>query len=72
MIVDAPKVSHIKETIVAIVRFGPPCDVDGLRPGEYFQVTINPHNFCPAVASSGLAIIQVMRLRGGNARIACM
>jgi hypothetical protein len=47
MIVNAPKVSEIAEMIIAIVRFGPPTDGDGLRAGEYFQVCINPHEFSP-------------------------
>jgi hypothetical protein len=45
MIINPPRVSEIKETIIAIVRFGPPSDNDGLRAGEYYQVCINPYNF---------------------------
>jgi hypothetical protein len=47
MIVNQPKVSEIREMMIAIVRFGPPAEADGLRPGEYYQVCINPFNFSP-------------------------
>lgn len=33
------------DKVVAIVRYGPPSEVDGMRPGEYFQVTLDPHRF---------------------------
>jgi hypothetical protein len=47
MLIELPRVSEVKERIVAIVRFGPPTESDGLRPGEYFQVTIDPYKFSP-------------------------
>lgn len=47
MIINALKVSEVKERIVAIVRFGPPTETDGLKPGEFFQVTIDPFKFSP-------------------------
>lgn len=45
MIVNPQKVSEVREMIIAIVRFGPPTENDGFRPGEYFQVCVNPFNF---------------------------
>ncbi len=47
MQVMQPKASEIASRIVAIVRFGPPSDADGLRAGEYYQVTIDPERFSP-------------------------
>lgn len=47
MLIEQPKVSEIGERIVAIVRFGPPGASDGLRAGEYYQVTIDPERFSP-------------------------
>jgi hypothetical protein len=47
MLIEQPKVSEIKERIVAIVQFGPPTDSDGLAPGKFFQVTIDPELFSP-------------------------
>ncbi len=35
----------IDKRISAIVRFGPPTNSDGLRPGEYWQCVIDP-NMC--------------------------
>lgn len=41
--------SSIKEKIVAIVRFGPFIeDSDGMKSGEYFQVTIDPKKISPS------------------------
>ena len=34
--------SEITKKTVAIVKFGPASATDGLRPAEYFQVTIDP------------------------------
>lgn len=43
------KVGDIKERIVAIVRFGPSGHpTDGFKPGEYFQVTIDPKKISPS------------------------
>lgn len=47
MIIDARKVSEVNERIVAIVQFGPPVETDGLKPGQFFQVTIDPYKFSP-------------------------
>jgi hypothetical protein len=47
MIINARKVSEVGDRIVAIVRFGPPTEMDGLKPGEFFQVTIDPFKFSP-------------------------
>lgn len=47
MLIKQPKVSEIAERMVAIVRFGPPSESDGLRAGEYYQVTIDPERFSP-------------------------
>lgn len=41
-------VKDIKDRCVAIVRFGPSgFETDGFRPGEYFQVTIDPNRASP-------------------------
>ncbi len=37
--------NEITKKIVAIVRFGPSGQTDGMRAGEYFQVTIDPEKF---------------------------
>ncbi len=38
--------NEITKKIVAIVRFGPAgAETDGIRPGEYFQVTVDPDHF---------------------------
>lgn len=37
----------IKEKVRAIVQFGPPTVTSGLRPAEYFQVTIDPNMKSP-------------------------
>lgn len=47
MLVTQPNVAEIAQRIIAIVRFGPPSDNDGLRPAEYYQVTIDPEHFSP-------------------------
>lgn len=47
MLVTQPKVSQITERTLAIVRFGPPCESDGLRPAEYYQVVVDPYHFSP-------------------------
>jgi hypothetical protein len=47
MLTGPRNVAEIAERIVAIVRFGPPTPADGWRPGEYYQVTIDPHKFSP-------------------------
>lgn len=36
------------EKTVAIVRFGPETQVSGMRPAEYFQVTIDPQMTSPS------------------------
>lgn len=42
-------VTEVKERIVAIVRFGPGGFAqDGMRPGEYYQVTIDPRQISPS------------------------
>ena len=47
LIVTQPKVSEVTERILAIVRFGPPTESDGLRPAEYYQVVVDPYHFSP-------------------------
>jgi len=47
MIVNCRRVSEITERIVAIVRFGPPTETDGLKPGDFYQVTVDPFKFSP-------------------------
>lgn len=47
MSIEARKVSEVTEMMVAIVRFGPPTENDGLRAGEYYQVCVNPFHFSP-------------------------
>lgn len=47
MLVTQPKASEMTERTLAIVRFGPPCDSDGLRPAEYYQVMVDPERFSP-------------------------
>jgi len=47
MLVTQPKVSEVTERTLAIVRFGPPTDSDGLRPAEYYQVVVDPYHFSP-------------------------
>lgn len=32
---------------LAIVKFGPATDIDGMRPAEYYQVTIDPSQISP-------------------------
>lgn len=41
------KASEVGERVVAIVKFGPPSANDGLRPGEYYRVTVDPRRFSP-------------------------
>lgn len=42
-------VQEVRERIVAIVRFGPGgFPTDGCRPGEYYQVTIDPRCISPS------------------------
>jgi hypothetical protein len=42
-------VQEVKERVVAIVRFGPGgFSQDGMRPGEYYQVTIDPRMISPS------------------------
>lgn len=41
-------IEEIRDKIVAIIKFGPAgFETDGMRPGEYFQVTIDPKNISP-------------------------
>ncbi len=46
MITLTPK-TFTKKTL-AIVKFGPATDMDGLRPAEYYQVTIDPEKVSPS------------------------
>jgi hypothetical protein len=42
------KISDVTKKCVAIVRFGPSgYQTDGFRPGEYYQVTIDPARVSP-------------------------
>lgn len=45
MIINCMQASEVTQRIVAIVCFGPPTETSGLRPGEFFQVTIDPKRF---------------------------
>jgi len=47
MPLEATCVADIAERVVAIVKFGPPLNSDGMRPGEFYQVTIDPERFSP-------------------------
>jgi hypothetical protein len=43
------KICDVKNKCVAIVRFGPSgFSTDGCRPGEYYQVTIDPARVSPS------------------------
>lgn len=43
------KLSDISQKSVVILRFGPSgLPTDGLRPAEYFQVTVDPKMFSPS------------------------
>lgn len=47
--INALVVTEVTEKIVAIVKFGPAGSAtDGMRPGEYFQVTIDPQCISPS------------------------
>lgn len=49
VILDLLKVTEIRERVVAIVRFGPAgLKTDGFRPGEYYQVTVDPDRLSPS------------------------
>lgn len=50
MLLEATSVADVTERVVAIVKYGPPTDADGLRPGEFYQVTIDPERFSPCGA----------------------
>jgi hypothetical protein len=39
---------EVDKKILAIVKFGPPTSVDGLKPAEYYQVTIDPEKISPS------------------------
>ena len=41
-------IAEVKEKIVAIVKFGPFTKADGMRPAEYYQVTIDPSKVSPS------------------------
>jgi len=48
-IVPMRKISDVQSKCVAIVRFGPSgFETDGLRAGEYYQVTIDPQKVSPS------------------------
>jgi hypothetical protein len=47
MLLDSSALSDIKDRIVALVKFGRPTSTDGLRPGEFYQVVIDPKKFSP-------------------------
>lgn len=38
---------EIEKKTTAIVKFGPITETDGMRPAEYFQVTIDPEKISP-------------------------
>jgi hypothetical protein len=43
------KICDVPKKCVAIVRFGPSgFSTDGIRPGEYYQVTIDPQRVSPS------------------------
>jgi hypothetical protein len=42
------KALQVKNPVRAIVMFGPPTDHSGMRPAEYFQVTIDPNMASPS------------------------
>jgi hypothetical protein len=43
------KICDVERKCVAIVRFGPSgFETDGMRPGEYYQVTIDPKRVSPS------------------------
>lgn len=46
--VEFKTAKDIEQKSVCIVRYGPPSPADGLRPGEYYQVTIDPDRFSPS------------------------
>lgn len=47
--INALVIQDITEKLVAIVKFGPAgAASDGMRPGEYFQVTIDPTCVSPS------------------------
>ena len=47
--INEMRISDIRERIVAIVKFGPAgFQTDGIKPGEYFQVTIDPQKISPS------------------------
>lgn len=39
---------EVTEKVVAIVKFGPPTETDGMRPAEYFSVTLDPSFISPS------------------------
>lgn len=46
---EMKKVCDVQTKSVAIVRFGPSgFETDGFRPGEYYQVTIDPKRVSPS------------------------
>ncbi len=46
---EMTKICDITKKCVAIVRFGPSgFPTDGVRPGEYYQVTIDPNRTSPS------------------------
>jgi hypothetical protein len=42
------KLLEIAEKVRAIVMFGPPADHSGMRPAEYYQVTLDPQMVSPS------------------------
>lgn len=47
--INALEIKDVKEKIVAIVHFGPAgFQHDGMKPGEYYQVTIDPGHISPS------------------------
>jgi len=63
---------EISEKTGAIIMFGPPSDHSGMRPAEYFQVTLDPNMVSP----SGEFIRFDQLIQGGELhgwqRIACL
>lgn len=66
------KLLEITRKLRAIIMFGPPSEMAGLRPAEYFQVTLDPNMVSP----SGEFIRFDQTIQGGEMhgwqRIACL
>lgn len=48
-IINAMEIQDVTEKLIVIVRFGPAgSPSDGMRAGEYYQVTISPEHISPS------------------------